>query len=145
MAFLRWKCFCCKRPNKFTDIYSSSAALNNYTLHKNHIIAWWRHQVETFSALLAFCAANSPVPGEFPTQRPVTGIVDVFFDLRPNKQWGWWLETPSRPLSRQCNGKSEPLIESHERRKRHGTLHFKPTQIAKFMGPTWGLPCRISY
>ena len=27
---------------------------------------WWRHQMETFSALLAICAGNSPVPGEFP-------------------------------------------------------------------------------
>ena len=27
---------------------------------------WWRHQMETFSALLALCAGNSPVPGEFP-------------------------------------------------------------------------------
>ena len=29
-------------------------------------ITWWRHQMETFSALLAICAGNSPVPGEFP-------------------------------------------------------------------------------
>ena len=28
---------------------------------------WWRHQVETFSALLALCARNSPVTGEFPS------------------------------------------------------------------------------
>ena len=28
--------------------------------------------METFSALLAICAGNSPVPGEFPAQRPVT-------------------------------------------------------------------------
>ena len=33
---------------------------------------WWRHQMETFSALLASFARNSPVPGEFPAQRPVT-------------------------------------------------------------------------
>ena len=33
---------------------------------------WWRHQMETFSALLAICAGNSPVTGEFPAQRPVT-------------------------------------------------------------------------
>ena len=33
---------------------------------------WWRHQMETFSALLAFCAGNSPVTGDFPAQRPVT-------------------------------------------------------------------------
>ena len=26
----------------------------------------WRHQMETFSALLAICAGNSPVTGEFP-------------------------------------------------------------------------------
>ena len=25
---------------------------------------WWRHQMETFSALLAICAGNSPVHGE---------------------------------------------------------------------------------
>ena len=36
------------------------------------IITWWRHQIETSSALLAICAGNSPVPGEFPEQRPVT-------------------------------------------------------------------------
>ena len=41
-------------------------------------ISWWRHQMETFSALLVFCAGNSPVPGEFPSQRPVTRSFDVF-------------------------------------------------------------------
>ena len=48
---------------------------------------WWRHQMETFCALLAICAGNSPVPGEFPAQRPVTRNFDVFFDLRLNKRW----------------------------------------------------------
>ena len=47
--------------------------------------------METFSALLAICAGNSPGTGEFPTQRPVTRSFDVFFDLRLNirlsKQW----------------------------------------------------------
>ena len=47
-------------------------------------------------------------PGEFPAQRPVTWSFDVFFHLRLNKRlskqsWGWWFETPSRPLWRQCN------------------------------------------
>ena len=64
--------------------------------------------METFSALLAICAGNSLVPGDFPAQRPVTRSFDIFFDLRPNKhmskQWrGWWFETPSSPLWRQCN------------------------------------------
>ena len=34
--------------------------------------------METFSALLALCAGNSPVRGEFPAQRPVTRSFDVF-------------------------------------------------------------------
>ena len=54
------------------------------------------------------CAGNSPVTGEFPSQRPVTRNFDVVFDLRPNKRlskqsWGWWFETPSRSLWRHCN------------------------------------------
>ena len=49
-------------------------------------VAWWRHQMETFSALLVICAGNSPVTGEFPTQRPVTRGFDIFFDLRLNKR-----------------------------------------------------------
>ena len=28
--------------------------------------SWWRHQMETFSALLAICAGNSPVPVNSP-------------------------------------------------------------------------------
>ena len=43
--------------------------------------------METFSALLVICAGNSPVPVEFPTQRPVTRSFDDFFDLRLNKGW----------------------------------------------------------
>ena len=42
--------------------------------------------METFSALLAICAGNSSVPGEFPAQRPVTRSFGVFFDLRLNKR-----------------------------------------------------------
>ena len=48
--------------------------------------SWWRHQMETFSALLDICAGNSPVSGEFPTHRPATLSFDVFFDLRLNKR-----------------------------------------------------------
>ena len=51
---------------------------------------------------------NSPVTGEFPAQRPVTRSFDVFFVHHLNKRlskqwWGWWFETPLRPLWRHCN------------------------------------------
>ena len=71
--------------------------------------SWWRHNMETFSALLALCAENPPVTGEFPAQRPVTRSFDVFLDLRLNirlskQSWEWWFEAPSRPLWRHYNG-----------------------------------------
>ena len=74
----------------------------------NGISPCWCHQMETFSALLAICAGNSPVPGEFPAQRPVTRSLDVFFDLRLNQRlskqsWGWWFETLSCSSWRHCN------------------------------------------
>ena len=78
--------------------------------------------METFSALLALCAGNSPVTGEFPSQRPVTWSFDVFFDLclfkRLCKQSSrWWFEKPSRSLWRRCDALSPPfqiyLIKKH--------------------------------
>ena len=66
-------------------------------------VSWWRHQMETLSALLTIFTGNSPV-----TQWPVTRSFDVFFDLRLNKRLskqsrGWWFETLSRPIGRHCN------------------------------------------
>ena len=59
----------------------------------------------SFSVLLAICARDSPVTGEFPAQRPVMQSFDAFFDLRLNKRLskqsrGWWFETPLHPLRR---------------------------------------------
>ena len=89
--------------------------------------------METFSALLAICAGNSPVTGEFPKQRPVMRSFGVFFDLRLNKrlskqQRRRWFETPSRSLWRHCN--------------EYGWLHTlsnKPGTIKP--GNTWNVNC----
>ena len=64
--------------------------------------------METFAALLALCAGNSPVTGEFPSQWPVTRSFDVIFDLRLDKRLSkqsthQWFETSSRSLRRHCN------------------------------------------
>ena len=40
-------------------------------------ITWRHHQMETRFALLALCAGNSSVTGEFPSQRPVTRSFDA--------------------------------------------------------------------
>ena len=102
------------------QIYWAYEYLSVLVLQVKHVsraagpFAWWRHQMETFAALLAICAGNSPVPGEFPAQRPVTRSFDVFFDLRLNirlskQSWGWWFEMLSRPLWRHRNGADTQL------------------------------------
>ena len=52
-------------------------------------------------------------PVNSPSQRLVTRSFGVFFYLRLNNRglgkqsWGWWFETPSRPLWRHCNVPTE--------------------------------------
>ena len=89
-----------------------------YIIHvRAYTYAWWRHPMETFSALLAICAGISPVTGEFPAQRPVTRNFDVFFDLRPNK-----------PLS---NHEAGDLIHH---RAYYDVIVMEMTQIAQSFG-----------
>ena len=68
----------------------------------------WRHQMEPFSALVALCAENSPVPVNSPHKGQRRGALMFSFDLHLNKRlskqpWGWWFETPSLSLWRHCN------------------------------------------
>ena len=62
----------------FTAEYTShtqiNVATNTCPEHTRTRKPWWRHQMETFSALLAICAGNSPATSKFPSQRPVTRI-----------------------------------------------------------------------
>ena len=82
--------------------------------------SWWRHQMETFSALLALCAGNSPVSGEFPAQRPVTRSFGVFFDLHLIKRLskhsrGWWFETLWSPLWCHCYVLGKIHLQTHKK------------------------------
>ena len=106
-------CFVYSSGNKITttnlvwgvDINETKAGYSKRFTYVHQ--SWWRHQMEKFSALLAFCSGNSPVTGEI---LAVTRSFDVFFDMRLNKQlskqsWGSWFDTPSHSLWGQCNGK----------------------------------------
>ena len=61
---------------------------------------WWRHQMETFSALLALCAGNSPVTGEFPAQRPVTR--SLMFSMICAWKNAWVNNCEAGDLKRYC-------------------------------------------
>ena len=90
----------------------------------DHVFPWGRipttYNIEKDDSMMTSSNGNifrvtGPLCGEFtglgelPTQRPVTRSFGVFLDLRMNKRsskqwWGWWFETPSWSLWRQCNG-----------------------------------------
>ena len=61
-------------------------------------LIWWRHEIETFSALLAHCAGNSPVKDQW------RGALMFSLICALNKHsLGWWFETPTRSLWRHCD------------------------------------------
>ena len=96
-----------------------------------NIWTWWylQVQIEKFSALLTLCVGNSPVTGEFPSQRPVMLNFDVFLDLnkRFNKQlWRRWFETPLRPLWCHCNEKMKMLENTSTKIISNSEVNFVP-------------------
>ena len=103
--------------------------------------------METFSVLLAISAGNSPVPGEFPAQRPVTRSFDVFFYLRLNKRlskqsWDWWFETLPCSLWRHRNVCSVLLCWGYKRThillsKTNGTWFLMLNNIWWLPWVTW--------
>ena len=65
----------------------------------------WKH----FLRYWPFVQGLYRSPVNSPAKRSVTRSFDIFFELRLNKRlskqwWGWWFDTPSCPLWRQCNG-----------------------------------------
>ena len=69
---------------------------------------WWRHQMETFSALPALCVGKPPVTSGFPSQRPVTLSFGVFLGVCLKKRLTkqsicWWFGTSWCSLRRHCN------------------------------------------
>ena len=105
---------------------------------------WWRHQMETFSTLLALCAGNSPDSGEFPAQRPVTRSFDVFFDLRLIKRLskhsrGWWFETLSRPSWRHCDDNPVWLLLTNSAIMNNSRLMFIRNSIWFWYLDIWKL------
>ena len=49
--------------------------------------SWWRHRMETISAILDLCEGNTPITGGFPSQRPVTRSSDVCLIFASTNGW----------------------------------------------------------
>ena len=55
---------------------------------------WWRHQMEIFSALLAFCKRNSPAIGGFPYTKASDAELWCFIWSAPEQTIEQRIETP---------------------------------------------------
>ena len=83
MTSVDWRCYCWMLPCEYWMLdqavsfstfafwcFSLIQMIDLPVLRASHQSGfckpWWRHQMETFSALLALCEGNSPVTGEFP-------------------------------------------------------------------------------
>ena len=85
----------------YMDVLIKCPCTDAIKVHVHDDVIKWKH----FPRYWPFCG---------PAQRPVTRSFDVFFDLCLNKRlskqsWGWWFETPSRPLWRHYNDQIDAL------------------------------------
>ena len=78
MLFVEWHFLKCHISSYILLQYYGLVPLPLDVYDNGRHNSWWRHQMETFSPLLALCVGNAPVPGEFPAQRPVTRSFDGF-------------------------------------------------------------------
>ena len=106
-----------------------------------HSFSWWRHQMETFFALLALWEENLRATGV-----PLTSVIDVdlwwfFFHLRLNKRFskqsgGRWIETLSGSLWRHCN-----VCRAAYTRRQTGDWHQSSMFISGLWWLVWVLFC----
>ena len=114
---------------------------HSHLFAKLHGGSWWRHQMETFSALLALCH-RSPVNSHHKGQW--RGAFDVFFELRLNKHlnkqsWGWWFETLSHSSWRHCSVmRGERAVFLYQ-----CIIHFGPYWSSSFRSIFTTQPIRI--
>ena len=120
------QCHGCSGPDDARGLCFNSLVIDHFSSLSTRSAFWLTHnlplangqvevgQMETFSASLVLCTGNSPVTGEFPSQRPITRSFDAFFALHVNKRLSTqsrclWFETPSHSFWRHCGDAFSPV------------------------------------
>ena len=94
----------CAKPSILSNYIMMSWHRNAFSIAGPHDdVIKWKHfpRYWTFGRGIHWSPRDSPHKSQWRE-------LYVFFDLRPNKRlskqfWGWWFETPSRPLWCHCN------------------------------------------
>ena len=79
-----------------------------YLVERNCPVPWWRHQMETFSLLLALCDGEFTGDRWFPLTKASDAELWCFYDVRLNKRLNkqsicLWFEASLCSLWRHCN------------------------------------------
>ena len=91
--------------------------------------------METFSALLAICAGNSPGTGEFPAQRPVTWSFDVILFFICVSINGWVNNHEAGDLRHCCAHYN--IIVMHCRAVKNAASHYSEIRWTPLCPTTW--------
>ena len=101
---------------------------------------WWRHKMETFSTLLAFCEGNPSVTGGFPSHRPITAGLDDTNRKATSFSWNrqcWW-NTPMKYVYEQVDLGNwrlwRPLSEAKTTRSANDSRDFDLWHFDQRMG-----------
>ena len=84
-----------------------------YSFFNKRLIPWWRHQMETFSALLDlvwgihWSPVNSLTKGQW-RRALMFSLICALYKRLSKQSWGWWFETHS--LWRQCNALPKVML-----------------------------------
>ena len=112
---------------------NSSSRISLVTPTEKTWNTWWRHQMETFSALLAFFGGNSPFSSvNFPHKGQWLGtLVFTLMNKQLSKQSRrQWFKTPSRPLWPHYNEKYIMILKT-------GSIHLLST-VTTQRNECWG-------
>ena len=104
-------------------------------------IPWWRHQMETFSELLAICAGNSPVTGEFPAQRPWRGA--LMFSLISARINGWVNTREAGDLRHHRALYDVSVINSESTTIIYPSIQIELLMTYRLHSPKWKYKCYI--
>ena len=143
-------CYLCSYPLSLYLLVPrlcSEMHVSTFYHHRYWYCSWWRHQMETFSALLALCAHRGQWRGEL----MFTSICGL--NKRLSKQWwGWWFEMQSLSLWRHCTvgGSYYIVLTAYEVMYPYLIWH-KPYLLTeatgyiqtRFLSTT--LPCNLSF
>ena len=126
----------------WTGLCGSQGYAPVHKANRSTALTWWRHQMETFSALLALCAGKSPVPVNSPHKGQWRGALIFSFNYAWINDWVNNLEAGD--LRRQRVYYDVIVMQMKQRKYEITTQNEPPLSVAHNFLVKWTLD-KFSY